>query len=162
MNANVLRSDWPEPTPSPEPRKRDRFDSFEGVQRLARRRLPRSLFVELATGAGRGVTLRENIGAFDEIMFCPRAAVYQERRDLGVSVLGTPISLPVLIDPIGGLRLFHPSGQPRRRSSRRECGHHLCREHGSRPYDLGSYSGCDPVRCGDNSICCKVARRPSA
>jgi isopentenyl diphosphate isomerase/L-lactate dehydrogenase-like FMN-dependent dehydrogenase len=112
MNGNVLRSDWPAPTPSPEPRKRDRFDSFEGVQRLAQRRLPRSLFVELATGAGRGITLRENIDAFDEIMFRPRAAVYQEQRDLGVSVLGTPISMPVLIDPIGGLRLFHPSGGP--------------------------------------------------
>jgi isopentenyl diphosphate isomerase/L-lactate dehydrogenase-like FMN-dependent dehydrogenase len=112
MNANVLRSDWPAPTPSPEPRKRDRFDSFEDVQRLARRRLPRSLFVELATGGGRGITLRENMRAFDDIMFRPRAAVFQERRDLRVSVLGTPISMPVLIDPIGGLRLFHPSGGP--------------------------------------------------
>jgi isopentenyl diphosphate isomerase/L-lactate dehydrogenase-like FMN-dependent dehydrogenase len=113
MTTDHLRADWPTPTSdTDEPRKRDRFENYESVVRLAQRRLPRSLFMELANGAGRGVTQRENVRAFDDIMFRPRAAVFNEVRDLRATVLGTPISMPVLVDPIGGLRLFHPSGGP--------------------------------------------------
>lgn len=112
VDTKGLRADWPSPTPIPELRKREQFESYEEVQQLARRRLPRSLFSELANGASRGISQRENIRAFDDILFRPRAAVYNDRRDLAVTVLGTPVSMPVLIDPIGGLRLFNPSGGP--------------------------------------------------
>jgi isopentenyl diphosphate isomerase/L-lactate dehydrogenase-like FMN-dependent dehydrogenase len=112
MNDNSLRANWPVPAPAPELRRPDRFESYESVQRLARKRLPRSLFSELANGAGRGITQRENMRAFDEITFRPRAAVFNDARDLRATVLGTPVSMPVLVDPIGGLRLFHPSGGP--------------------------------------------------
>ncbi|MET0659249.1 MAG: alpha-hydroxy acid oxidase [Steroidobacteraceae bacterium] len=105
-----LRADWPTPSPSIEMKPSLQFDTFEESVRLAGRRLPRSIFHEVSNGAARGITQRENINAFEELAFRPLAAKWHEPRDLSVCVLGTPMSMPVLIDPIGGLRIVHPRG----------------------------------------------------
>jgi isopentenyl diphosphate isomerase/L-lactate dehydrogenase-like FMN-dependent dehydrogenase len=86
------------------------FDGFEEANRLARRRLPPSLYNDLFHGAGRGVTNRANTEAFDQVTFVPRAAVAWESRDLRTTVLGTEISMPVILAPVGSLRLANPGG----------------------------------------------------
>jgi isopentenyl diphosphate isomerase/L-lactate dehydrogenase-like FMN-dependent dehydrogenase len=88
-----------------------RFGSFAEAEALARRRLPQSLYRAVLAGrAGRGVTARENIAAFDAVRFRPRAAVYNVGRDLSTTVLGEQLSLPVILAPVGHIRLVHPDG----------------------------------------------------
>lgn len=87
-----------------------RFGSYEELEALARRRLPKALFHDMMHGAGRGVTARRNSIAFDEVEFVPRAAVGWPSRDLTTTVLGTTVSMPVLLSPVGALRLVHPHG----------------------------------------------------
>jgi isopentenyl diphosphate isomerase/L-lactate dehydrogenase-like FMN-dependent dehydrogenase len=93
-------------------RSRHSFDTFEEARRLAQRRLPPSLFADMMGGAGRGVTARRNVEVFDEVSFRPRAAVAWPKRDLRTTVLGTEISLPVILAPVGALRLANPGGAP--------------------------------------------------
>jgi isopentenyl diphosphate isomerase/L-lactate dehydrogenase-like FMN-dependent dehydrogenase len=88
-----------------------RFGSFAEAEALARRRLPQSLYRAVLAGhAGRGVTARQNIAAFDVVRFRPRAAVYNVSRDLSTTVLGEQLSLPVILAPVGHIRLVHPDG----------------------------------------------------
>jgi isopentenyl diphosphate isomerase/L-lactate dehydrogenase-like FMN-dependent dehydrogenase len=86
------------------------FDSFEEASRQARKRLPPSLYKDMFGGAGRGLTNRANVEAFDQVTFVPRAAVAWESRDLRTTVLGTEISMPVILAPVGSLRLANPGG----------------------------------------------------
>ena len=73
--ASADRTGLEAPTPPPSLRRRDRFESYEELSAIARRRLPRSIYTAIAQGSDRGVTLRENLAAFDAVMFRPRAAV---------------------------------------------------------------------------------------
>jgi isopentenyl diphosphate isomerase/L-lactate dehydrogenase-like FMN-dependent dehydrogenase len=86
------------------------FGSFEEANRRARKRLPPSLYKHMFGGAGLGLTNRANAEAFDQVTFVPRAAVAWENRDLRTTVLGTEISMPVILAPVGSLRLANPGG----------------------------------------------------
>jgi isopentenyl diphosphate isomerase/L-lactate dehydrogenase-like FMN-dependent dehydrogenase len=86
------------------------FDSYEEANRLAGKRLPPSLYKDMFGGAGRGLTNRANAEAFDQVTFVPRAAVAWANRDLRTTVLGTSISMPVILAPVGSLRLANPGG----------------------------------------------------
>jgi L-lactate dehydrogenase (cytochrome) len=85
--------------------------NIEDLRRLARRRLPRLVFDYIDGGAEAGVTLRENCAAFETIAFRPRSAVAPASCDLGTSVLGTKLALPLLLAPVGSSRLFWPLGE---------------------------------------------------
>lgn len=73
----------------------------------AQRRLPRFVWDTIEGGAGDEVTLRRNRAAFSDYVLRPRPLVDVSRRDLTTSVLGTKISLPVIIAPVGVGRLVH-------------------------------------------------------
>jgi isopentenyl diphosphate isomerase/L-lactate dehydrogenase-like FMN-dependent dehydrogenase len=88
------------------------FDSYVQVEDLARRRLPRELYARMMGGAGRASTARSNVSAFDEITLSARAGVGHAARDLRTKVLGTEVAMPVLLAPVGGVRLVHPAGAP--------------------------------------------------
>src|SRR3954462_15844941 len=77
----------------------------------ARRRLPRSVFDYIDGGAEGEVTLRENVRAFEDITFRPRCAVDTAAPDLRTTVLGTPVSMPVILAPVGSSRMFWPRGE---------------------------------------------------
>jgi FMN-dependent dehydrogenase len=78
---------------------------------LAKRRLPRVVFDYIDGGADGEVTLRENCRAFESIEFQPRNAVECPAPDLRTTVLGTQVSLPFLLAPVGSSRLFYPRGE---------------------------------------------------
>ena len=99
-----------EPSPARELTSRNAFDTYDEAERIARRRLPRSIFKDVFGGPDRGVTLRGNVAAFDEVLFQPRSAIATSGRDISTTVLGTPISMPVIIAPVGGLRILRPEG----------------------------------------------------
>jgi L-lactate dehydrogenase (cytochrome) len=87
----------------------------------ARRVLPRVVFDYVDGGADDEVTMAENVDAFRRLTFRPRAGADGGRPTLSTSVLGTPLSLPVLLAPCGLIRLLHPDsagGVARAASSR--------------------------------------------
>jgi isopentenyl diphosphate isomerase/L-lactate dehydrogenase-like FMN-dependent dehydrogenase len=88
-----------------------RVVSIEDFRRIARRRLPKSVFDYLDGGAEGEVTLRENCRAFEDITFRPRHAVVPEICELSTRVLGFDLSLPFLLAPVGYSRLMHPGGE---------------------------------------------------
>ena len=87
------------------------FINVEDLRRAAERRLPRSVFDYIDGGAEGEVTLRENVRAFEDIAFRPRCAVETPPPDLKTTVLGTPISLPIILAPVGSSRMFWPRGE---------------------------------------------------
>ncbi len=88
-----------------------RVVNIADLRRLAQRRLPRVVFDYIDGGAGAEVTLRENCLAFDAVTFRPRCAVETARAEPGTSVLGTPITLPLILAPVGSSRMFYPRGE---------------------------------------------------
>jgi L-lactate dehydrogenase (cytochrome) len=77
----------------------------------AKRRLPRVVFDYIDGGADAEVTLRRNRDAFDSVAFRPHSAVAMKGCDLETTVLGTKLSMPVLLAPVGSSRLFWPRGE---------------------------------------------------
>ena len=61
--------------------------------------------------ASRNVTMRENVRAFEEVLFRPRAAVFRASRELRTSVLGHEISMPAIVSSVGFLKTGHPDGE---------------------------------------------------
>jgi isopentenyl diphosphate isomerase/L-lactate dehydrogenase-like FMN-dependent dehydrogenase len=87
------------------------FVNVEDLRQAAKRRLPRSVFDYIDGGADGEVTLRENVRAFDDIAFRPRCAVETPPPDLTTTVLGTPLSMPIILAPVGSSRMFWPRGE---------------------------------------------------
>jgi pre-mycofactocin synthase len=86
------------------------FESVAEAQRRARKRLPASVYSALMAGSERGQTRDENVAAFAELGFAPHVAGNPPQRDLSTTVLGQPISLPVIISPTG-VQAVHPDGE---------------------------------------------------
>lgn len=81
------------------------------LRAAAERRLPRAVFDYLDGTADDGITGRDNIGAFSEVVFAPRQAV-MATPDLSATVLGHKVAMPLLLSPVGYLRLLNPVGDP--------------------------------------------------
>jgi heme/flavin dehydrogenase (mycofactocin system) len=86
------------------------FETVAEAQRLAKKRLPRSVYKALIAGSERGLTLQDNVAAFGELGFAPHVAGLSSNRDLSTTVMGQPISLPVIISPTG-VQAVHPDGE---------------------------------------------------
>jgi isopentenyl diphosphate isomerase/L-lactate dehydrogenase-like FMN-dependent dehydrogenase len=81
------------------------------LRELARRRVPRIVFNYIDGGAEAECTLRENRRALDAITFRPRQAVAVAACNLRTRVLGAELSMPLLLAPVGYLRVMHPEGE---------------------------------------------------
>ena len=86
------------------------FESVAVAQRRAKRRLPRSVYGAIIGGADRGVSMDDNLSAFDELQVRPVTAGQPASRDLATEVMGQPVSMPVLISPTG-VQAVHPDGE---------------------------------------------------
>ncbi len=86
------------------------FETVAVAQRRAKRRLPKSVYGALIAGAEAGVTIRDNVDAFAEIGLAPHVAGLPATREMATTVMGQPISLPVLISPTG-VQAVHPDGE---------------------------------------------------
>jgi len=86
------------------------FETVAEAQRRAKKRLPSSVYGALVAGSERGLTIDDNMGAFAELGFAPHVAGHQPQRDLSTTVMGIPISLPVIISPTG-VQAVHPDGE---------------------------------------------------
>src|SRR5437879_3729581 len=88
-----------------------RVVNINDLRGLAKGRLPKAVFDYLDGGAEGEITLGENRHAFEAITFRPRQAVAVGECDLRTRVLGTEISFPAILAPVGYSRLMHPGGE---------------------------------------------------
>jgi len=86
------------------------FETVAVAQRRAKRRLPKSVYGALVAGAEKGLTVRDNVAAFSELGFAPHVAGLPATREMATSVMGVPVSLPVIISPTG-VQAVHPDGE---------------------------------------------------
>jgi heme/flavin dehydrogenase (mycofactocin system) len=86
------------------------FETVAEAQRRAKKRLPASVYGALVAGSEKGLTVRDNISAFSELGFAPHAAGLTAKHDLSTTVMGQPVSLPVIISPTG-VQAVHPDGE---------------------------------------------------
>src|SRR5262252_510750 len=96
---------------TPPPSRISRAVNIEDLRELARRRVPRIVFNYIDGGAEDEWTLRENRRAFEAVTFRPRQAIAVPVSDLRTRLLGTELSMPILLAPVGYLRVMHPDGE---------------------------------------------------
>lgn len=89
----------------------DRIRNVADAEEAALRRLPRPIYDVVAGGAADEVTLRSNRQALDAIFLRPRVFVDVQRRDLSTTVLGQPVSMPVMLAPVGFQRMLHKDAE---------------------------------------------------
>jgi L-lactate dehydrogenase (cytochrome) len=85
--------------------------NIEDLRRAAKRRLPRVVFDYIDGGAEDESTLRANCRAFEAVTLRPRCAVATAVCDLRTTVLGTSITMPLILAPVGSCRLMFPRGE---------------------------------------------------
>lgn len=111
----------------------ERAVNIADLRLMAQRRLPKMVFDYIDGGAEREWTLRENTRAFEDVLFRPRSAVATATCDLSTTVLGLPISMPLILAPVGSSRMFFPRGEEEAAAAAGEAG---------TIYTLSTLSGC--------------------
>jgi isopentenyl diphosphate isomerase/L-lactate dehydrogenase-like FMN-dependent dehydrogenase len=88
-----------------------RITSVPHARAIASRRVPAPVRGYVEGGAGNECTLGANVAAVQAVRFRPRVGEASGAPpDLSTTVLGTPVSMPVLLGPIGFTRMMHPDG----------------------------------------------------
>ncbi len=85
--------------------------NIDDLRKLAKKRLPTSLFGYIDGGSDDEHTLRRNTSAFDQYGLMQRALVDVSEIDLSTTVLGQKVDWPVLCAPTGMSRMFHHDGE---------------------------------------------------
>ncbi|HEY5787283.1 MAG TPA: alpha-hydroxy-acid oxidizing protein [Microlunatus sp.] len=75
------------------------------LERRAQRAMSRRAWAYVSGGAGEGRTMRHNRDAFDRWRIVPRVLHGVGRRELRTEILGTTLSAPLLVAPIGAAGL---------------------------------------------------------
>jgi len=89
----------------------DELHSVYDYERRASDVLEPGVLGYLQGGAGDERALRDTVAAFGRVRLVPRMLAGVGEPDLATTALGTPISLPVIVAPVGHQRLFHPDGE---------------------------------------------------
>lgn len=85
--------------------------NIDDLRRLAKRRLPRAVFDFADGGAEDEQTLRANRLDFSKVVFRPRVLVDVTHRDQSTTILGQPVSSPLIIAPTGLAGMMWPRGE---------------------------------------------------
>jgi isopentenyl diphosphate isomerase/L-lactate dehydrogenase-like FMN-dependent dehydrogenase len=88
----------------------ERIANVSDARRIAKRTLPGVVFDYIDGAADDETTARANVAAFDDFVFRPRMGIDVRDPDLATTVLGTKVSMPLLLAPTGLVRLMHPDG----------------------------------------------------
>src|SRR5947207_15347364 len=87
------------------------FTNLFELEALARERLGAGAFDYIAGGSDDEVTVRRNREDFERIALRPRVLVDVSSVDTATTVLGVPLSMPVLIAPAAGHKLCCHDGE---------------------------------------------------
>ena len=88
-----------------------RAASIEDLRRMAKRTVPKPVFDYVDGAAWDEVTYRRNRSAFEALALRPRALVDVSSIEMGTTVLGRRIELPIIAPPTGLTGLMHPDGE---------------------------------------------------
>ncbi|BDH55344.1 pre-mycofactocin synthase MftD [Tsukamurella sp. PLM1] len=77
------------------------FETVHEAQRRAKQRLPKTVYSSLVAGTQGGITLSDNVEAFNEIGFAPHVVGVAPERNLATKVMGQELAFPVMISPTG-------------------------------------------------------------
>ncbi|GAB08395.1 putative oxidoreductase [Gordonia araii NBRC 100433] len=86
------------------------FETVGEAQRRAQKRLPKTVYSSLVAGTQAGITVTDNVEAFNELGFAPHVVGATPERNLTTTVMGQEISFPVLISPTG-VQAVDPDGE---------------------------------------------------
>ena len=89
----------------------ERALTIEELKAIARRRVPKQFFDYIDSGAYTEQTYNANEADFKKITFRQRVAVNLENRNLGTTLLGQPVSLPIAIAPVGSTGMTDADGE---------------------------------------------------
>ena len=95
----------------PARRRLARCANVDDLRRAARRRLPRGVFDYIDGAAEDEVSSARNREAFERLEFRPRILRGVESVEPGTTLLGRPLSLPLVIAPTGFTRIANPAGE---------------------------------------------------
>jgi L-lactate dehydrogenase (cytochrome) len=95
----------------PVERRLARVASVEDLRRIAKRRLPGGVFDYIDGAAEDELTLAANQDAFRSTSFRPRVLRGVEKVDLSSTLLGRPVSFPLVLSPTGFTRIADPQGE---------------------------------------------------
>jgi len=98
------------------------FLTLTEMVRQARRNLDRNVWDYLVGGAETESALRRNRYGLDSWVFKPRILNDVSQTDVGTSLLGVDVRLPVIMPPIGSVQLFEAGGASRVAQACREFG----------------------------------------
>ena len=110
-----------------------RIVNIEDLRLAARRAVPRVVFDYIDGGAAAEITLRANRDAYERVTFRPRCAVKTPDCELGTTVAGIPLALPLMLAPVGSSRMLYPRGEEVAAAAAGAAGI---------PYILSTFSGC--------------------
>jgi len=88
-----------------------RCHNIADLRRVARWRVPAPMFHYMDGAADDEVTLGRNSSDFDALELLPRNLVDVSQIDTATTVLGQPVSMPLILAPTGMSRLFHWEGE---------------------------------------------------
>jgi len=80
-------------------------------RRLAKQRLPSSLFHYIDGGSDDEMTLKRNTEAFDDCYLIPNVLASMDKVDLSIELFGTKMKLPFFLAPTAMQRLIHHDGE---------------------------------------------------
>jgi len=86
------------------------FETVAVAQRRAEKRLPGSVYGAIIGGAEKGLSLNDNLTAFDQLGLAPHVAGLHAERGMEVEVMGQHLSMPIIISPTG-VQAVHPDGE---------------------------------------------------
>ena len=91
--------------------KSGRIHNVEDYRGLAHKRLPRAVIDFIEGGAEDEITISRNRDSFENIHIIPRILTDVSVRDISTTILGTPVSSPIVLCPVGLATLAHPLGE---------------------------------------------------
>ena len=94
----------------PIPAAREALNVFD-FEPVARANIPVGHWAYLATGTDDDGTIRANREGFDSWALKPRRLVDVDKIDASVTLCGTRYPTPIVINPVGNQKAFHPLGE---------------------------------------------------
>ena len=89
----------------------ERALTIDELKALAKRRVPKQFYDYIDSGAYSEGTYNSNESDFQKITFRQRVAVNLENRNLGTTLLGQPVSMPLVIAPVGSTGMTDADGE---------------------------------------------------
>ena len=86
------------------------FETVAIAEQRAKRRIPKSVYGALVAGAEAGVSMRDNVAAFDELGFRPVTAGQAADPAIDANIMGQHSAMPLMISPTG-VQAVHPQGE---------------------------------------------------